>query len=369
MRAVRPDRTMHWLRWWMVACLAAGLVVPALAQGQVELTGRVLDIDEKPVPDYRVVYRETSTFDVYLGGPTDADGRFSVSVPGGGSYAAVAVISPRGNRIELSDRPPLRGVSGASQDIRLLVALVPSGIEVQRFPSGDRLFLAFVEDPAIVGRWRLEAQADFEDFEFSDRIVVRGIGAHQFTGLQDVEVGARIGLGDFDPDGGFDGGSGATDSDVWVKLRLTSDTGRAPDLALGAIVSLPTGDSDSGLGFDSLGSKLFFAARGTFGWVALSGHVGFRANENGEVFGIPLDGKTGAEAGVALIWPALTRLTVVLEANYKGRRFKGFDDDGRLLAGVNWKPLPLGSFRFAASLGIADAAPDTQIIVGYSFDF
>jgi len=368
MRAMRDDRTMHGLRWWMTVLMVAGSIVPALAQGQVELSGRVVDLDGEPAADYRVVYRETSTFDVYLGGPTDADGRFTVSVPAGGSYAAVAVISPHGNRIELTDQPPLQGTAGASQEIRLAVSLAPHGVEVERFAGGDRLFLSFVEDPGIVAHWRGEGQLDYENYDFSDNLTLRGVGAAQFTFLRDVEVGARIGFGDYDPDG-FSGGSGATDTDLWIKLRLSSDTGRAPDLALGAILGLPTGDTDSGLGFDAFGSKLFFAARWTVGWVAISAHVGVRATEDGEVFGVPLDGKTAGEAGAALIWPALAQLTVIIEGRYKGARFEGFDDDARLLAGVNWKPLPVGSFRLAASLGLADGAPDTQLIAGYAFDF
>ena len=36
---------------------------------------------------------------------------------------------------------------------------------------------------------------------------------------------------------------------------------------------------------------------------------------------------------------------------------------------VNWKPLAYGSFRLAASTGLADGAPDSQLLIGYSFDF
>ena len=41
----------------------------------------------------------------------------------------------------------------------------------------------------------------------------------------------------------------------------------------------------------------------------------------------------------------------------------------RLLAGVNWRALPHGVVRLAIGTGVADGAPDTQVVVGYSFDF
>jgi uncharacterized cupin superfamily protein len=305
---------------------------------------------------------------VYLSGPTDADGRFAVGLPAGGTYLAVAVLSPGGGRIELEDLQPVLAAAGASQEIRMYDR-VTQGPRIDRFPGGDRLFLSFIEDPALTARLRLEAQLDAEDFEFSDALTARGIVAYQFTSLPGVEVGGRFGIGDRDFDSSFDGGSGVTDSDVWVKWSVSPEIGNAPSLAVGAIVTLPTGDSDKGLGFDSLGSKLFFAARKEFRRFKLDGHVGVRANQSGEVVGVSLGGETSAEAGVALLWPVLERVTVVLEGAYRGGRFDGFDDDARLLLGVNWKPFAYGSLRGAFSTGIADAAPDSQLILGYAYDF
>ena len=51
------------------------------------------------------------------------------------------------------------------------------------------------------------------------------------------------------------------------------------------------------------------------------------------------------------------------------KQFENADSDSRLVAGVNWKPLAYGSFRLAASAGLADGAPDSQLLIGYSFDF
>jgi hypothetical protein len=356
-----------------VGCLTSGAALPVAAQGtEVELTGRIVDVDEEPVVGYRVVYREVTTFEVYLGGPTDANGRFGVKVPQGGRYAAVALISPRGSRIELREQPPVEGVAGRSQEIQVMVALAAQrGPEVQRFPGGDRLFLAFVEDAAVVGRLRLEGQLDVMDFEFSDVVVARGIVAYQFTALEDVEFGASFGFGDRDADGSSAGGSGATDLDLWAKLRVRPASGRLPDLAFGAVVTLPTGDDDAGLGFDALASKLFVAARHSFNWFpsgVFSGHIGIQANDNGQVAGIPLNGKTAGAAGIAMIWPATQSLALIVEADYEGRRFEGGDADSRLLAGVNWRPLPVGNFRLAVSTGLADGAPDTQFLIGYTLE-
>jgi hypothetical protein len=295
-----------------------------------------------------------------------------VSVPAGGRYTAVALISPRGNRIELGELPAFDGAPGVHQQIRVEFPLGAGRADVQRFPGGDRLYLSFVEDATVVARLRLEGQIDVQDYEQRDVIVARGVVAYQFASIEDVEFGARFGFGDVDAQGGFDGGSGATDLDLWAKLHLYTDTGRRPDLAFGGVITLPTGDSDSGLGFEALSSKLFLAARHSFRWFSsgvFAGHIGLRATENGEVAGIPVDGKTAGAAGLALIWPPTHNLTLIVEATYEGRRFEGGDADSRLLAGVNWKPLPIGSFRLAASTGLDDGAPDSQFVAGYSFDF
>ena len=367
-RANRSRGMLRRVRTIAVVAVLLGVAAPVAAQAEVQLTGLLLDLDGTPVPDYRVVYREAATFQVHLSAPSDSDGRFAATVPAGGIYTAVAVLSPQGGRIELEDQPELQGVAGSTQEIRLFDR-VASGPVIERFPGGDRLYLSFIEDTALTARLRLEAQVDVEDFEGAEITAARGIVAYQFPALAGVEIGGRFGFGDRDFGSTGPGGSGATDTDVWVKMSVSSDTLRAPDLAVGAIISLPTGDSDKGLGFDSLASKLFFSARQSFRYFDLTGHFGIRANQNGEIVGFSLDGKTAAEAGVALLWPALQRLTVILEGSYRGRRFEGFDDDSRLLLGLNWKPFAVGSFRFAASTGIGDGAPDSQFIGGYSFDF
>ena len=356
----------------ILGILCALLVpVPALA-ADVELTGRVVDAEQQPVSGYRVVYRETSTLEVFLGPPTDADGAFSVTVPAGGSYQAVALLSSSGRRIELPELPPAAGVAGTHQQIQVAALTSRIAPDVQRFPGGDRLFRSFVEDAVVTGRLRLEGQLEAADSDATDLVAMRAVVAYQFASIEDVEWGARAGFGDLDVTGSGLGGSGATDLDLWVKLHLIPDSAKRPDMGFGALVTLPTGDSDSGLGLDAISSKLFFAVRHSFNWFesgVFTANVGVRGTEDGELFGVPIDSKASGSGAIGLIWPLAARLTLILEAAVESKRFEGGDTDARLVGGVNWKPLPYGSFRLAASAGLADGAPDSQLLLGYSFDF
>jgi hypothetical protein len=132
---------------------------------------------------------------------------------------------------------------------------------------------------------------------------------------------------------------------------------------------MPTGNQDHGQSFDALRSKLFFAMRYTFSSFVLSANVGVRVNEDGELYGIPLEGQTAGSLGVAAIAPIGTKFAVVGELTYEGARFDGGEADSRLLAGLNWKALPWGVVRFAIGGGLTDGAPDAQFVAGWSFDF
>ena len=363
---------------WVRRVAIAGILVVAVlgstaaTAADVELTGQVVDSEQQPVSGYRVVYREASTYEVFLGEATDADGRFSVTVPEGGSYKAVALLSSSGRRVELPDLPPIGGVAGTHQQIQVAALTSRLQPDVQRFPGGDRLFLSFVEDAAVTGRLRLEAQFEAADFEAAELGALRAVAAYQFAAIEDVEWGARLGFGDLDVSGSDSGGSGATDIDLWVKLKLVPESAGRPDLAFGAAVTLPTGDDDAGLGFDALSSKLFVAARHSFGWFpkgVFAVNLGLRGTENGQVFGVPIESNTTGSGAIGLICPLAERLTLIVEVAFEGERFEGGESDSRLLAGVNWKPLDYGAFRLALSAGLADGAPDSQLLMGYSFDY
>ena len=48
---------------------------------------------------------------------------------------------------------------------------------------------------------------------------------------------------------------------------------------------------------------------------------------------------------------------------------KVYEDDARLLGGVNWRPLARGTIRAAVSVGLTDGAPDAAIVAGYAVAF
>ena len=103
--------------------------------------------------------------------------------------------------------------------------------------------------------------------------------------------------------------------------------------------------------------------------VILAASVGVRFNENGEIAGVPLDGQVAGSASVAVIAPIGEGLALVGEAAYEGKRFDGSDADARLLGGVNWKLARMGTLRLAVAMGLADGAPDSQILAAYAFSF
>ncbi len=221
----------------------------------------------------------------------------------------------------------------------------------------------------MVRQRRYEAQLEFADFSAGDQTVFRGIAAFQFDAIPQVEFGVRLGLGDVDGSLGLLGGSGLTDTDVWAKLHLGARGRKAVEYTVGALLTLPTGDEDEGLGFDALRSKLFGAARWTQPWGTISAHVGVRFNEDGRIGSFSVPGEIAPAAGVGVVYPLDDDLVLVGEAVFEGERFDGFDADARLLGGVNWRLGGRGGFRFALAAGVADGAPDLQLLAGYAADF
>ena len=101
----------------------------------------------------------------------------------------------------------------------------------------------------------------------------------------------------------------------------------------------------------------------------LSAHAGIRLNENGEIAGVRQEGELAPAAGVALIAPVSGDVVLFVEAVVEGKRFVGAELDARLLGGINWRLLELLTLRGGIGLGLADGAPDTQLLVGFSMDF
>lgn len=371
---------MRYERWNRVRLMVAilgltsllplgGLPARAQDESRINVQGTVLSVQGEPLGGFRVVFRLVGGTEVRLTEPTSVEGEYAVLLPAGASYEIVAVIAPQGTRVAL-DPVPVDVRPGARRNLMVDISELPDPERGRpAFPGADRLFLSFVEDTALPDGYHAEAQLEVSDLSQGDLMVLRAVGAAQFESIPQVEFGARVGYADLDPASGGGGGSGATDLDLWAKLQVGPSWMRQGDLAFGGLVTLPTGDEATGQSFDGLRSKLFAAMRWRLERVTLAASVGVRFNENGAIAGIPLDGQVAGSASIAVIAPLGERITMVGEAVYEGERFAGSDPDTRLLGGVNWKLLRLGTLRLAVAMGLADGAPDSQILAAYAFSF
>lgn len=347
----------------LLACSLAGA-----EGGGSRLEGTIRNAAGQPVPECRVIARALEQAEFFVSLPSDEQGRYTVEVPANGSYVLVALVSPTGGRLELPEAEPLAvRAAPVSRDVTIPMPIPPDPRgSVKNHESVDRLFLAFVEDPALVYHRHYEAQADYTERDFVESTLVRGIVAFQFESVPRVEVGARLGYGDLDIDG-FGDDSGMTDLDVWGKFHLMRSADNRTDMALGAIATLPTGDDDSGLGRDAVQSKIFFGASYAWKDVLLVANAGVATAENGEAFGVPLEGEVAPAVGVGVLIPFMPGISVVFEANYEGERFEDTKPDSNLLTGVNWQLQEHGKLRLAVALGLGETNDQAEIIAGYAF--
>lgn len=361
--------------WWRAVGAAAALLalgLPVGAQpGDLRIEGTLRDAAGNPVTGGRVVAQLADGVDVFLGEPSDDDGRYTVSVPAAGSYAIVAVVWPSGRRLTVPAGASIEvGTGAASHDVELSTVIWPN----RRKPGTvHRLFLGFVEDPAVVGRGYDELQLDGSSFASADFLTARVTLATQPAALPDVELGLRGGSAAVDFDRHRDG-SGPTDLEAWAKLHAWRSADERVDLAVGALVTAPTGDDDLGLGQDALQSKLFVAASHAVRSAALVWQLGLRAARDGHSQGLALDGKLSGSAGLGVVVPFSPKLSLVVEANYGTERFDRAGEESRLLVGVNWKTTEHGLFRGALATGLVDTAPlatspDSEILVGYALTY
>jgi hypothetical protein len=353
--------------------LLAALMTPVAALGaddMVVVRGTVVDVDERPVVGFQVVVRLLDTADVYFSNPTAANGEYAVPLPPGQRCEIVALISPGYERVPLSEPIVFGSAPGARRDVVVdLSSLGWTDHEYNFFAGGDRLFLAYVEDTSMVQRFRFEAQLDYAGLDDGDSIASRMIVAAQVPQIPRIEFGGRFGYAGITGSDTLPDGNGATDLDLWAKFHLGPRWLRNADFAFGGLVTLPTGSEDNGRSFDALRSQLFFAMRYRFSKFMLAARAGAWFNENGTLGPVTLEGQTAPALSAAIIFPWRERLVIIGEASFEGERFSGAGDDARLLGGVNWKPLPWGSFRLALSGGLTDGAPDAQFLGAWVFDF
>jgi hypothetical protein len=104
-----------------LALLLCGVVGPALAQ-QVKyqaVRGTLTDAASTALVGHRVLFLPADGGQSFLSQPTRTDGTYIVSLPDGTDVVPIAVINPRGVRMELGDEAPLTVVEGVRRDISL----------------------------------------------------------------------------------------------------------------------------------------------------------------------------------------------------------------------------------------------------------
>jgi hypothetical protein len=247
-----------------------------------------------------------------------------------------------------------------------LAALISLPASAQ-LPDSDRLFLSFIEDPAIVTTQWWEGQLEFANGEDVDARILRGVVAAQ--PWTNIEVGGRVGFGSTDAPTGIPDGSGATDLEVWGKWRFAPESA-SQAFAIGGTITVPTGDDAVGLGNDAFSASFFGAARLRLGVSKmLVFNAGLRTTGDGQMFGVDIDGKSSMFAAGAVLIPVSNKVTFVGEARFENRRFSGGDKDTRVLGGVNWRVLNRGMLRGAIAVALSDGQPDAQVIAAYAYQF
>jgi hypothetical protein len=345
--------------------LAAG---SAIAQESV-IEGVVRDAANEPVEGYRVIVREVDGTLVHVSPPSDAEGRYRLVVTAGKSYRVQALVSPTGDRIAVPEPPDVTAAEGSvEQDIRLPMAMVEDPRNGERRPDPDRLFLSFVEDAALPAHVYVELGVETLDFDDGDQFALRGVAAAQFAGLPRVEFGVRGGFADLEA--GTVDDSGALDFEAWGKHRFYESSSRRASVAAGVLATLPTGDADVGLGADALQSKLFVAGSYSLAHAVVVAHGGLRTTEDGEIFGVPLDGTVSGTGGVAAVVPFEgINLSLVFEVAAEGERFEDAGSRSSALFGADWRIGQRGRLRGAAAAGLDDDSPDLELRFGYAFTF
>jgi hypothetical protein len=297
---------------------------------------------------------------------------YTVELPSGATYALVAVVSPAGNRIPLVEEVVVDiGDTQVTRDLAIGLELVRSPrSELPRSETGlGRLYLQIVEDPEITRGPYVEIGLAGMEHDAFDRRELRGLVA--FRPLPRIELGVRGGFAEVDGPA-FDD-SGIADTEAWAKLALYRASTGSVALTAGSLVTIPTADSDFGLGQDALQSKLFLSASWSTADFVVVGHAGLRTTEDGSVGGRTLDGRVAETFAMGVLVPLFDRLAVAFEARHEGERFEQAEADARAGAGLSWRPplprkLP-GVLRAAVAFGLDDGAPDSEISLGWGVGF
>jgi len=228
----------------------------------------------------------------------------------------------------------------------------------------NRLFQRFIEDGAVTdGTW-LEPQFRYATFDHHD---VWSIGPQlAFNIAEDVELGGRIDLETINNNpGGTE--TGFSDMELYAKVRLTT---KPTQFALGALLKLPTGDTDKGLGTGETDVGFFAALRRDFGKMTFVANTGLRITQDPDT--APpgaLEGEMSVQLGGAALFPLTSKLAGIVEASYETERINGAGTDFRLTVGAEHRYGESFMSRAGLVWGWGRGAPNFQLIVSGVFLF
>lgn len=214
--------------------------------------------------------------------------------------------------------------------------------------SDVRLFLGWIPDATFTRGVDVEPWLRWGNY---DRLSTISAGALAGVWVnEDLEVGGRWGFTSFDHDD-FGEESGLNDLTLYGRYRLPLEVD--PVVAVGGEFTLPVGDDDIGQGnFDF---HVFGAMRyDVEGAVTLTAHAGIESVDR-------RDREAGIRLGGGVIAPMTEELALVAELSLTTAY-----DWAAVLAGVDYELPPGGHLRAALALGLDDAAPDVELLLGFS---
>lgn len=245
--------------------------------------------------------------------------------------------------------------------------VVEVDVRIRPTSGSDRFFLNFAPDATVVDRQWWEGQLELARGNQVDLTILRLVGA--FQPIDNWEFGGRVGFGSSSTPPDVRDGSGATDLDLYGKYYFGGSGDNDTEFAVGAEITVPTGDDAAFLGTDAWSLGIFGSLRQALRTMVISANLGLRATGDGEIGLNPVEGETSGFLGIGFLFPISDALTVVAEGIAESERFEGAGTDSRLLGGINWRVTARGQVRAALSVGLTDGAPDAQIFAGYAATF
>jgi len=238
-----------------------------------------------------------------------------------------------------------------------------------RVGGDSRFFMRFVEDAGIVPSYWLEGRATLTTNSPAFDPDTRGAGEADFLGIspifvlnvaEDLEFGTRVALVSRNADnGGRD--TGLSDLDLWGKISVVSDPVK---IALGLMLTAPTGSSSKFLGTGETNFELFGGIRKDFSRITLAGNVGFRVNQDPDFPDVMIEGKNSLLFGAGVLIPAGSKCVLSAEWAFETERFEGMKNDSRLMGGAEYRQNESLMYRGAVGGGLSNGSPDFELTGG-----